>query len=140
MIWTDLRFPEGQDQHQSTEIRAHMRLVRKTNSGTKMNTKIAAILGIAVVVAMPSLVNATPIMPDIEQPSMITLVAGGCGPNGWRGPWGHCRYTPYYGGLPNGYYQPRPVGNGCPPGYWRGPWGHCRNTPYHGRLPGGGWK
>lgn len=51
----------------------------------------------------------------------------------------HCRNTPYYGRLPNGYYQTR-VGNGCPPGYWRGPWGHCRNTPYHGRLPGGGWK
>lgn len=73
--------------------------------------------------------------------SMIVPVAGGCGPNGWRGPWGHCRYTPYYGPLPGGYYQEYPlVRNGCPPGYWRGPWGHCRNTPYHGRLPDGRWK
>jgi hypothetical protein len=73
--------------------------------------------------------------------SMIVPVSGGCGPNGWRGPWGHCRYTPYYGPMPGGYYQERPVmNNGCPPGYWRGPWGHCRNTPYHGRLPDGGWK
>lgn len=71
--------------------------------------------------------------------SELTLIAGGCGPNAWRGPWGHCRSTPYYGRLPNGYWQPS-VGNGCPPGYWRGPWGHCRNTPYHGRLPNGGWK
>lgn len=67
--------------------------------------------------------------------------SGGCGPNAWRGPWGHCRNTPYYGPLPNGYYQPEPATfNGCPDGYWRGPWGHCRNTPYHGRLPDGSWK
>lgn len=73
--------------------------------------------------------------------AMIVPVSGGCGPNGWRGPWGGCRHTPYYGPLPGGYYQERPVmGNGCPPGYWRGPWGHCRNTPYHGRLPNGSWK
>ena len=73
--------------------------------------------------------------------SMIVPVAGGCGPNGWRGPYGHCRYTPYYGPLPGGYYQEYPVvRNSCPPGYWRGPWGHCRNTPYHGRLPNGSWK
>jgi len=73
--------------------------------------------------------------------TMLVPVSGGCGPNGWRGPWGHCRYTPYYGPLPGGYYQEMPVlPRGCPPGYWRGPWGHCRNTPYHGRLPDGGWK
>ncbi len=73
--------------------------------------------------------------------ALTTQVAGGCGPNGWRGPYGGCRYTPYYGPLPGGYYQEEPVTfNSCPPGYWRGPWGHCRNTPYHGNLPGGGWK
>ncbi|RDJ27839.1 hypothetical protein DWF00_08450 [Bosea caraganae] len=80
-----------------------------------------------------------PAQTSLPDTTDIVRVAGGCGPNGWRGPWGHCRNTPYYGRLPNGYYQTR-VGNGCPPGYWRGPWGHCRNTPYHGRLPGGGWK
>ncbi|KRE08041.1 hypothetical protein ASE63_22075 [Bosea sp. Root381] len=78
--------------------------------------------------------------------SDIVTVAGGCGPNGWRGPWGHCRDTPYSGPLPGGGWAGRPqpaadyFGNGCPPGYWHGPWGHCRNTPYHGALPGGGWK
>ena len=68
--------------------------------------------------------------------------AGGCGPGAWRGPYGHCRDTPFYGRLPNGQWKVKPagMGNGCPPGFWRGPWGHCRNTPYHGRLPGGGWK
>ncbi|GLK67142.1 GCG_CRPN prefix-to-repeats domain-containing protein [Hansschlegelia plantiphila] len=83
--------------------------------------------------------SAVAVAPSLEPAQSIIPVAGGCGPGGWRGPWGHCRNTPYYGPLPGGYYQP-PVGNGCPPGYWRGPWGHCRNTPYHGRLPGGGWQ
>lgn len=85
---------------------------------------------------------AAPATPTVAvDSSMVTPVADGCGPEGWRGPWGGCRHTPYRGALPGAYYQQRPVmGNGCPPGYWRGPWGHCRNTPYHGRLPNGGWK
>lgn len=66
--------------------------------------------------------------------------ADGCGPGAWRGPWGHCRDTPYTGPLPGGGYKFRAANNDCPPGYWIGPWGHCRNTPYHGRLPNGGWK
>ena len=72
----------------------------------------------------------------------------GCGPGWWRGPWGHCRNTPYSGNLPGGGYGTNVGeysswgygGNGCPAGYWRGPWGHCRDTPYHGRLPDGSWK
>lgn len=68
--------------------------------------------------------------------------AEGCGPGWWRGPWGHCRNTPYTGPLPRGGYQVefRPADNGCPPGFWRGPYGHCRDTPFHGRLPNGNWK
>jgi hypothetical protein len=38
--------------------------------------------------------------------STITQVAQGCGPGGWRGPYGHCNYGPvrkcwrgYYGHL-----------------------------------------
>ena len=67
--------------------------------------------------------------------------AEGCGPGGWRGPWGHCHFAG------PAYFAPRvvvsmPVVSAytCPPGSWRGPWGHCRDTPYHGRLPNGGWK
>jgi hypothetical protein len=72
--------------------------------------------------------------------AMIIPVSGGCGPDAWRGPWGHCRDTPYYGRLPNGNWKAKPsTGNGCPPGYWHGPYGHCRNTPFHGRLPDGEW-
>lgn len=65
--------------------------------------------------------------------------ADGCGPGWWRGPWGHCRNTPYTGPLPRGGYQVefRAADNGCPPGFWRGPYGHCRDTPFHGRLPNG---
>ncbi len=71
------------------------------------------------------------------------FAAQGCGPNGWRGPWGACHYAAPV------YVAPRPViyvsppaapANVCPPGYWLGPWGHCRDTPYHGRLPNGGWQ
>lgn len=85
-------------------------------------------------------------LPDIgASDTAVIPVAQGCGPGGWRGPWGGCRYTPYVGPLPGGGWANPPggfgyYGNGCPPGYWRGPWGHCRNTPYHGRLPNGGWQ
>jgi hypothetical protein len=76
---------------------------------------------------------------SIDQ-SMVVPVSGGCGPEAWRGPWGHCRDTPYYGRLADGAWKLKPSGwNGCPPGYWHGPYGHCRNTPFHGRLPNGSW-
>jgi hypothetical protein len=89
--------------------------------------------------------DATTMLPLSELPSMTTTVADGCGPNGWRGPWGHCHFRRFYGGPGwygrAGWYGGGPGwGNACPPGFWRGPWGHCRDTPYHGRLPGGGWK
>lgn len=76
--------------------------------------------------------------PDFSQGELIQ-VSGGCGPNGWRGTWGHCHYAHNWGPVWGGPYGPVRW-NACPPGYWRGPWGHCRDTPYHGRLPDGGWK
>jgi hypothetical protein len=89
--------------------------------------------------ASASAVNAAPIQVGVDTPSLTIQVSGGCGPYAWRGPWGHCRSTPYYGRLPNGGYKTPSGWNGCPPGYWHGPWGHCRNTPFHGRLPNGNW-
>ena len=78
-----------------------------------MNTFIAA----GALVALPVIsANAMPIVSDLGVKAPITLVAGGCGPGAWRGPWGHCRNTPYVGRLPGGWYQVR-AGNGCPPGY-----------------------
>ena len=83
--------------------------------------------------------DAAAMQPLSELPSMTTTVADGCGPNGWRGPGGHCHFRRYYGG-PGWYGRAGWYGPACPPGFWIGPWGHCRDTPYHGRLPGGGWK
>lgn len=108
-------------------------------------SRMAIVVGFAsaIVVSICAAAHAAPMAAPrvVGQDSLTIQVSGGCGPNAWRGPWGHCRNTPYYGPLPGGYYQPEPHPFfGCPEGYWRGPWGHCRNTPYHGRLPDGGWK
>lgn len=107
---------------------------------TKLFNVIAACLVAMFIVSTQA--SAAPMMAsNLAVEAQVIQVSGGCGPNAWRGPWGGCRNTPYYGPLPGGYYQEAPVmGNGCPAGYWRGPWGHCRNTPYHGNLPGGGYK
>jgi hypothetical protein len=112
----------------------------ETEGGDLMSKLLASVLlGSSLMMAAPA--AAMPIQQLPLGDSLIEQVAGGCGPGRWRGPYGECRGTPYYGPLPNGYYQPHPTwGGGCPPGYWRGPWGHCRDTPYHGRLPDGGWK
>ncbi len=36
-------------------------------------------------------------MPSVQQSCPIGY---------WRGPWGHCRNTPYHGPLPGGGYKP----------------------------------
>ena len=93
----------------------------------------------AMLAAMASISFAEPLMSNSDAPAIVIEVSGGCGPYAWRGPWGHCRNTPYYGRLPNGGYKMPGAWNGCPPGYWHGPYGHCRNTPFYGRLPNGQW-
>ena len=104
-----------------------------------MKTTLFGIMaGLGFIVAGTMSAQALPMQQDPGFAPPITQVAGGCGPGAWRGPWGHCRSTPYSGPLPNGWYQS--AGNGCPPGYWRGPWGHCRNTRFHGRRPDGTWQ
>jgi hypothetical protein len=108
-----------------------------------MMSKLLTSLALSTALSLGTLAEAgaAPVQIGPELPSLTIQVAGGCGPGAWRGPWGHCRNTPFYGRLPNGYYQPEPATfNGCPDGYWRGPWGHCRNTEYHGRLPNGNWQ
>ena len=50
--------------------------------------------------------------PDFNQGELIQ-VSGGCGPNGWRGPWGHCHYAHYWGPTWGGPYGPVRW-NGCP--------------------------
>jgi hypothetical protein len=112
------------------EMASRSRVTKSTEEIVMKKSHI--LLGLAAALVLGSSLIAT-------QPAEA---AGGCGPGAWRGPWGHCRNTPYYGRLPDGSWKFRNAynGNGCPPGYWRGPWGHCRNTPYHGRLPNGSWK
>jgi hypothetical protein len=104
------------------------------------NYLTSSVFAAALALAASVPANAEPIDSSLDLSSMTIQVSGGCGPYGWRGPWGHCRNTPYYGRLPGGYYQPRPSWNGCPAGYWRGPYGHCRDTPFHGRRPNGTWS
>ena len=64
---------------------------------------------------------AMPVAP-LKSATTITKVAQGCGPGGFRDPYGHCRYGHGYGS------------NGCPPG-WTVQGGNC--APYKGpRGPG----
>ena len=100
----------------------------------KLLIPVALAVCAAAIAPVASAATATTFAATQVDPALVTPVSGGCGPYGWRGPWGHCRYN----APPPPWGAPR--WNGCPPGYWHGPWGQCRNTPYHGRLPGGGWK
>ncbi len=69
-----------------------------------MNTLVA----VAAFAALPiANANAMPVASDLGITAPIMLVAGGCGPGAWRGPWGHCRNTPYSGLSPGGWYQVR---------------------------------
>jgi hypothetical protein len=54
------------------------------------------VLALAATLALSGAVpaNAQVLETSVDQ-SMIVLVSGGCGPDAWRGPWGHCRDTPY---------------------------------------------
>jgi hypothetical protein len=81
--------------------------------------------------------GAFPLPSDLQRAPQFTLVSEGCGYGWWRGPWGQCRNTAYFGHMPDGSNTYRPD---CPQGYWVGPWGNCRDTPYHGRLPGGDYR
>jgi Spy/CpxP family protein refolding chaperone len=66
-------------------------------------TGAASAILLAAALASASAVKATPAQMGVDLPSsLIVQVSGGCGPNAWRGPWGHCRSTPFHGRLPNG--------------------------------------
>lgn len=113
-----------------------------------MHGKLASLVAAAVLSATSSAAFAMPGQPALAgtaasgDTALVIKVANGCGPGGYRGPYGAC-HAYGSGPFPGGYYGPFRNNwgwNGCPPGFWRGPWGHCRDTPYHGRLPGGGWQ
>ncbi|WP_165490970.1 GCG_CRPN prefix-to-repeats domain-containing protein [Lichenihabitans psoromatis] len=83
---------------------------------------VLSIAALAVPLAAP--VQAMPIQHDLGADAAATLISGGCGPYGHRGPYGGCRPGGGWGG---------PGWGG--PG-WRGPgWG---GPGWRGRG-GGGW-
>ena len=78
-----------------------------------MKKLIAGAFFVSVALAGISGVQAMPLAP-LTTDSLVTTVAGGCGPGFHRGPMGRCR--------PNAGPMPR----ACPRGYHMGPYGRCR--------------
>ena len=88
-----------------------------------LKTLLSLSAAVALVVAVSS-AEALPLsnVDGASSSPHLTLVYGGCGPYGHRGPWGGCRRGgqwsgPYWRGPGWRFY------NGC----WRGPYGrlHC---------------
>lgn len=78
----------------------------------KTTSTLLAASALFVLASAPS--QAMPIPATGPATNGVTLVAQGCGPNGHRGPYGHCRrlYT-------------------CPPGWHTGPYGKvCTRNRY----------
>jgi hypothetical protein len=80
-------------------------------------------LGAMLMLGVATVSNAAilPVPTDVSGEGVLK-VAQGCGPGGWRGPYGHCHWGggpgPYYGAAPGWGY-----GRHC----WRGAYGylHC---------------
>jgi hypothetical protein len=72
------------------------------------NFRICGLIVAAATLALATVAQAAVIVAPIESGTSITKVAEGCGPGGWRGPYGRCHYGP---------------ARRC----WRGPYGgvHC---------------
>jgi hypothetical protein len=94
------------------------------------NAGLSGIAAAALLATAPAHADVPPAN-LVNDPNLIH-VSGGCGPNGWRGQWGHCHFygggwrggwgwRPYMGPGPGPYWN-----GGCGPGRWRGPHGHCR--------------
>lgn len=85
---------------------------------------VAALLALSGLASVSA--SAMPIAPVTDIGPGVTLVMQGCGPYGWRGPYGGCRYggpgPRYYAPHAYGFYGPRPYahpyyGRRC---WWRG--------------------
>jgi len=99
-----------------------------------LNTGLSAIAAAAALLATAPVHADVPAVNLVNDPNLIH-VSGGCGPNGWRGQWGHCHFYggagwrggwwgpgPYIGPGPGPYWH-----GGCGPYRFRGPHGHCRS-------------
>lgn len=84
-----------------------------------MFKKLVSFAAAAALIAAVSSAQAMPVsgLEGAASPH-VTLVFGGCGPLGHRGPYGHCRAGGQFGGYGRG--------RACPPGFHLGPRGaHC---------------
>lgn len=72
------------------------------------NFRICGLFLAAATLMFATVAQAAVVVAPLESGTSITKVAQGCGPGGWRGPYGHCHW---------GYARH------C----WRGPYGglHC---------------
>jgi hypothetical protein len=99
-----------------------------------LNTGLSGIAAAAALLATAPVHADAPSVNLVNDPNLIH-VSGGCGPNGWRGQWGHCHFYggggwrggwwgpgPYIGPGPGPYWH-----GGCGPYRYRGPHGHCRS-------------
>jgi hypothetical protein len=122
---------------------------------TSQLTKALAGIGLLCASSFSASAFPTAAPLDTGASTMLQPVAQGCGPGGWRGPYGGCRYgryyRPYYGyryyrpygyyHRYGGYYRAHPFG-----GYYGRPYGYYRVHPFGGyyRRPYGyyryGWR
>jgi hypothetical protein len=72
------------------------------------NFRICGLIVAAATLVLATVAQAAVIVAPLESGTSIAKVAQGCGPGGWRGPYGRCHYGP---------------ARRC----WRGPYGgvHC---------------
>ena len=67
-----------------------------------MNSAIKLVaMSLAVAVTSPAGAVTMTTSAPATQNNNIVQIAQGCPAGMWRGPWGHCRDTPYSGPLPN---------------------------------------
>jgi hypothetical protein len=98
---------------------------------TSQLLKVAA--GIGLLFASSYSASAFPTPAPLDTGSMLQPVAQGCGPGGWRGPYGGCRYGRYYRPYRYGYRYYRPYGYYHRYGhYYRAhPFGGYYGRPYY---------
>jgi hypothetical protein len=81
----------------------------KSNEEPDMtNFRICGLFLAAATLLLATAAQAAVVVAPLETGTTVTKVAQGCGPGGWRGPYGHCHW-------------------GYPRRCWRGPYGgvHC---------------
>jgi hypothetical protein len=81
---------------------------RKHKEPDMTNFRICGLVVAAATLLLASVAQAAVVVAPLESGTAITKAAQGCGPGGWRGPYGRCNYGP---------------ARRC----WRGPYGgvHC---------------